>query len=70
MLNLGTVATPPSLNTCRTPALVPATTPAKLAFLRGIQSCSGGAYNQDPTAHTTFGVYNLNPNSIYLRENY
>jgi hypothetical protein len=40
------------------------------SFLRDIQSCSGGAYNRDPTAHVTFGTNNINNKSIYLRENY
>jgi hypothetical protein len=47
-----------------------ATTGAKLPFLRDLQYCSAGSYNQDPRARVTFGVYSLSPNSIYLRENY
>jgi len=49
-----------------------ATTGANLTFLRDVQSCSlpMPSFNQDPTAHVTFGVYNLNNKSIYTRENY
>jgi hypothetical protein len=67
VLNLEPTNTPV---TCLALAGVTATTGANLPWLRDVQSCSPGAYSQDPTAHVTFGVYNLNPNSIYLRENY
>lgn len=45
-------------------------TGANMVFLHDIQSCSTPNYTQDPTAHITFGVNNINQKSIYLRENY
>jgi MSHA biogenesis protein MshQ len=66
VINLEKPPTAPS--TCiATPA---GTTGANLPFLLDVQSCSAGSYNKDPTAHATFGIYNNNQNSIYLRENY
>jgi hypothetical protein len=66
VINLEKAPTAPS--TC---VAIPAgTTGANMPFLQEIQSCSAGAYNKDPTAHATFGIYNNNQNSIYLRENY
>jgi hypothetical protein len=67
VLNLENTNTPVS---CFAIAGVSATTGANLTYLHDIKSCSSPSYSQDPTAHATFGIYNNNPNSIYLRENY
>jgi len=56
--------------TCTALVPLPAPTSANLAYLRDLQSCSAGNYNQDPTARATFGGYGVNRNFIYLRENY
>jgi uncharacterized protein DUF6701 len=67
VIDLGAAAPNVPVTCAAIPGPVPG---ANAPFLRDKQSCSGGAYSQDPTAHATFGVYNLSPNSIYMRENY
>lgn len=62
-LNLGGA----SGQTC-TAAAATAGTGANKAYLQG--RWSGAAYNEDPTARATFGVYKAPANVIYLRENY
>jgi hypothetical protein len=46
-----------------------AATIANLPYLQGLWS-PGTAYNNDPTARATFGVYKGNNEFIYLRESY
>jgi hypothetical protein len=67
VLNLENASGP---STCVAISGVAGTPGANLLYLQDVQSCSGGQYIKDPTAHITFGVYNVNPNAIFLRENY
>jgi hypothetical protein len=66
VLDLGTTATP---NNC-SPIVGAAATGASMTFLRNLQSCSAGNFDQDPRARMTFGVYDINTKSIFQRENY
>ncbi len=62
-VNLGNTA-----NAAACPALTPPATAANRGYLRGLWC--GAAYDKDPTARATFGVY-ANPSQfIYLREMY
>lgn len=49
--------------------MVCAATPANLPYLQGLWS-PGTAYDNDPAARATFGVYKGNNEFIYLRESY
>jgi MSHA biogenesis protein MshQ len=45
-----------------------ASTGANLAWLQG--AWCGAAYDDDPSARATFGIYRAGDRIIYLRENY
>lgn len=55
-------------NTAWTPIVVVPTAGANMTWLRG--RWYGAAYDRDPTARATFGIYGGKKGPIYIRENY
>jgi MSHA biogenesis protein MshQ len=65
-INLGATA---SGSTCTSLGGAPASaTTANLPHLQG--NWAGGAYDQNPTARATFGIYKGSDEMIYMRENF